>query len=199
MGIIDRIKGNPFEKLKKDDLTAERIRLERSERLKIAEVEKLSSQKKALFSKGFQAGEGEKRTLARQIQQLDQKIKLENINLKKASDQIRVVDNLIFIHENKSMLDGAGLMNKLLKMPKSKLDDFLTEVNIKDQITSGNIEAILGTMEAEYGLLSDVEDDKETKKLMDIWSTSDVTEADEVFKEWDKEKTLKAEEDLETL
>ncbi|HIE31549.1 MAG TPA: hypothetical protein EYP67_04090 [Methanosarcinales archaeon] len=28
MGIIGKIKGNPFEKLKKDDLTAERIRLE---------------------------------------------------------------------------------------------------------------------------------------------------------------------------
>ncbi len=35
MGIIDKIKGNPFEKLKKDDLTAERIRLEREEKLKI--------------------------------------------------------------------------------------------------------------------------------------------------------------------
>ena len=43
MGIIDRIKGNPFEKLKKDDLTAERIRLEREEKLKIAEVEKKKS------------------------------------------------------------------------------------------------------------------------------------------------------------
>ncbi|MBA1341030.1 MAG: hypothetical protein C5S40_02725 [ANME-2 cluster archaeon] len=31
MGIINKIKGNPFEKLKKDDLTAERIRLEREE------------------------------------------------------------------------------------------------------------------------------------------------------------------------
>ena len=199
MGIIDRIKGNPFEKLKKDDLTAERIRLERSEKLKIAEVEKLSAQKKGLFNKGFDAGEAEKRTLARQIQQLDQKMKLDNISLKKTSDQIRVVDNLLFIHENKKMIESAGLMNKLLKMPKSKLDDFLATVNVKDQITTGNIDAILGTMEAEYGLLGDVEDDKETKKLMDIWSTSDVTDADEVFKDWDKDKSRKLDEDLEML
>lgn len=199
MGIIDRIKGNPFEKLKKDDLTAERIRLERSERLKIAEVEKLAAQKKGFFNKGFQVGEAEKRTLARQIQQLDQKIKLDNIHLKKISDQIRVVDNLIFIHENKSMLDRAGLMKKLLKMPKSKLDEFLAQVNVKDQITSGNIGAILGTMEAEYGLLGEVEDDKETRKLMDIWSTSDIAEADEVYKEWDKEKAAMGEEHLEEL
>ena len=111
MGIIDRIRGNPFEKLKKDDLTAERIRLERTEKLKIAEVERLSKQKKAAFDKGFDASEGERRTLARQMQQLDQKIKLENIGLKKLSDQVRVVDNLIFIHDNKAMLDRSGLID----------------------------------------------------------------------------------------
>jgi len=194
MGIIDRIKGNPFEKLKKDDLTAERIRLERAEKLKIAEVEKLSGRKKELFNKGFQASEGERRAIARQIQQLDQKIKLANIHLKRTSDQIRVVDNLVFIHENKQMLERAGLMKKILKMPKSKLDEFLAQVNVKDQIASGNIDALLSTMEAEYGLLTDVEDDKETSKLMDIWATSDVAEADEVYKQWDKEKAAKEKE-----
>jgi len=194
MGIIDRIKGNPFEKLKKDDLTAERIRLERAEKLKIAEVEKLSGRKKELFNKGFQASEGGRRAIARQIQQLDQKIKLANIHLKRTSDQIRVVDNLVFIHENKQMLERAGLMKKILKMPKSKLDEFLAQVNVKDQIASGNIDALLSTMEAEYGLLTDVEDDKETSKLMDIWATSDVAEADEVYKQWDKEKAAKEKE-----
>jgi len=195
MGIIDRIKGNPFEKLKKDDLTAERIRLERNEKLKLAEVGKLSRQKKELFNKGFQVSEGERRALARQIQQLDQKIKLDNIHLKKTSDQIRVVDNLIFIHENRKILERAGLMKKILKMPKSRLDEFLARVNVKDQITSGNIGAILGTMEAEYGLLSDVvEDDKETSTLLDIWGTSDVAEADEVYNKWDKEKAAKEKE-----
>lgn len=197
MGIIDRIKGNPFEKLKKDDLTAERIRLERSEKLKIGEVQRLSAQKKGLFDKGFQASEGERRAIARQVQQLDQKIKLNNIDLKRISDQIRVVDNLIFIHENKQMLERAGLMGKLLKMPKSKLDEFLARVNVKDQIRTGNIEGILQTMEAEYGLLAEVEDDKETKKLMDIWATSDAAEADEVYKKWDKEKAAKAEKEPE--
>jgi hypothetical protein len=196
MGIIDRIKGNPFEKLKKDDLTAERIRLERDEKLKIAEVEKLSTQKKERFNKGFQAGEGEKRSLARQIQQLDQKIKLDNIQLKRTSDQIRVVDNLIFIHENKQSLERQGLMTSLTKMSKSKLDEFLAKVNVKDQISAGKIDALLATMQAEYGLLVEAEDDKETAKLMDIWSTSDVAEADEVFEQWDKEQAAK-ERDLE--
>jgi len=198
MGIIDRIKGNPFEKLKKDELTAERIRLERDEKLKISEVERLSSQKKNLFDKGFKVSEAERRTIARQMQQLDQKLKLENINLKHISDEIRVVDNLVFIQENKAMLERKGLMSKLVKMPKSKLDEFLARVNVKEQIKSGNIDAILRTMEAEYGLLGDIEDDKETKELMNIWSTSDVNKADVAFEEYEKKKSAKEAKDLET-
>ncbi len=196
MGILDKIKGNPFEKLKKDDLTGERIRLERDEKLKIAEVGKLSARKKELFDKGFQASEAERRAMARQIQQLDQKIKLDNIQLKRTSDQLRVVDNLIFIHDNKQALEKQGLMKKLLKMPYSKLDEFLGKVNVKDQIASGKLGEILGTMQREYGLLDDVEDDKETATLMDIWSTGDVSQADEVFQAWDKEQAAK-EKDLE--
>jgi hypothetical protein len=191
MSIIDKIKGNPFEKLKKDDLIAERIRLEREEKLRIVDVEKLSAEKKELFDKGFKATEGERRSLARQIQQLDQKVKLDNIYLKKISDQLRVVDNLNFIHDNKQMLEKAGLMSKVLKMPKSKLDEFLAKVNIKDQITTGNIDSILNTMEAEYGLMNEPAEDKETAKLMDVWSTSDVSQSDEVFEKWDKEKASK--------
>ena len=198
MSIIDRIKGNPFEKLKKDDLTEERIRLEREEKLKIVDVEKLSSEKKALFDKGFKATEAERRALARQIQQLDQKVKLDNIYLKKISDQIRVVDNLTFIHDNKQMLEKVGLMSKVLKMPKSKLDEFLAKVNIKDQVATGNIDSILRTMETEYGLLSEPAEDKETAKLMDVWATSDIAQADETYEKWDKEKASR-ETELESL
>ncbi|MDY6864887.1 MAG: hypothetical protein SVY15_02800 [Halobacteriota archaeon] len=191
MGVLDKIKGNPFEKLKKDEITAERIRLEREEKLKISEVERLSGQKKELFDKGFDATEAERRAIARQIQQLDQKIKLDNINLKKISDQIRVVDNLLFIHENKEMLENKGLISKLSKMQKSKLDEFLGTVNLKDQMMTGNVDQILVTMEAEYGLVGEINDDKETKELMDLWSTSDIGEADEVYNKWDKDKAVK--------
>lgn len=197
MGILDRMRGNPFEKLKKDDLETERIKQEREEKLRIAEVEKLSQKKKDLFNKGFNATDAERRALARQIEQLDQNIKLKNIQLKKISDQIRVVDNLIFIHDNKQMFEKGGLMPKLAKMDKSKLDEFLARVNLSEQKMSGNLEGFLSTMQAEYGLVGEMEEDEATKELMDIWSTSEVSEADEVFQKWDKEKAeTKEDEDL---
>ena len=194
MGILDKIKGNPFEKLKKDDLTAERIRLEREEKLKIGEVERLSKQKKELFDKGFDAGEGERRSFARQIKQFDQKIKLSNIHLKKLSDQIMVVDNMIFIHENKQMLEGAGLMSKLARIPQSKLDEFLAEVNIKDQVMTQSIGGILTTVGAEQGLTADIAEDAETSRLMDIWETSDVTEADEIYEKLEDQVNVEREQ-----
>lgn len=195
MGILDRMKGNPFEKLKKDDLETERIKQEREEKLRIAEVEKLSLKKKDIFNKGFNATDAERRALARQMEQLDQNIKLKNIHLKKISDQIRVVDNLIFIHDNKQMFEKGGLMPKLAKMDKSKLDEFLARVNLGEQKMSGNLENFLSTMQAEYGLAGEIEDDKATKDLMDIWSTSDISESDDVFQKWDKEKAETEEDD----
>lgn len=195
MGILDRMKGNPFEKLKKDDLETERIKQEREEKLRIAEVEKLSLKKKDIFNKGFNATDAERRALARQMEQLDQNIKLKNIQLKKISDQIRVVDNLIFIHDNKQMFEKGGLMPKLAKMDKSKLDEFLARVNLAEQKMSGNLDSFLSTMQAEYGLAGEMEEDKATKDLMDIWSTSDISESDDVFQKWDKEKAETEEDD----
>jgi hypothetical protein len=198
MSILDRIRGNPFEKLKKDDLIAERIRLEREEKLKIGEVQRLSGEKKEMFDRGFGASGGERRALARQMQQRDQKIKLDNIHLKKIGDDIRVVDNLMFIQDNKRMLEQAGLMSRVLKMPKSKLDEFLAKVNIKDQIHAGKVDSILRTMEAEYGLLGEVVDDRETSKLMELWATSDATQADELYDKLEKEEAAKEKRESET-
>ena len=54
-----------------------------------------------------------------------------------------------------------------------------------------SVEEPLGSYEGEFG---DVEDDKDTAALMNIWSTSDVAQADEVYQEWDKEKAAKEKE-----
>ena len=84
-------------------------------------------------------------------------------------------------------------MSKVVKMPKTKLDEFLAKVNLQDTMRTGNIDVLLRTMEDEYGLTDEVADDKETK-LMDIWSTSDLTKSSEVFEKWDKEKSAKEKE-----
>jgi len=87
------------------------------------------------------------------------------------------------------------MMSKLAKMPKSKLDEFLAEVNIKDQVMEGSVQGILTTMEAEHGLTGEIAEDAETSRLMDIWETSDITESDEIYKKLDQEKGEKGQLD----
>ena len=195
MSIIDRIRGNPFKNLKIDELTAEKIRLERDEKLKNAEVKKHSKTKKELFGEGFGATEGEKRSLARQMKTLDHKIKLDNIILKRTSDEIKVVDNLIFIHENKQMLERDGLMKKLLKIPQSALDEVLAEIDIKDKMTGGKIDKILDTMISNYDLMDEIKNDKDTEELMKYWDTIPEN-TDVVFERYEREHSKETDEEF---
>jgi len=200
MGIrekLQNIKGNPFEKLNKEEINEEKIRLEREEKLKQQEVDKLSRQKKELFDKGFNVTKTEQRSLARKIKQLDRKIKMHTDHLDKLSKNIMVCDNLQFIQENQEMLNKFGLISKINSLPKSKLDEWLASVNVSDQVSRGNVEKMLSTMDAEYGLMGEPEEDSETKELMDIWSSSDV-DAEEAFEQWEKKKS-EEDEDLETV
>lgn len=142
---------SPLERLKKGELTAERIRQEREEKLKIAEIERLSDHRKKFFDKILSVSEGERITLEVQIQQLDKKIKLNNTHLEEIREHIHIIDNLIFIHDNKKALDNEGIMPRLAKLPKSKLDKFLGKVNLKDQTMTDSILQMLTTMETEYG------------------------------------------------
>ncbi len=187
MGLLDKIMGNSLMNLNGNELNSERNRLEREEKLKKASIEQLNKQKKELFNKGFNVRRREQRSLARQIQRLDRKIRLDNIQFKKISDQIRVVDNLIFIHNNKKMLESDGLMSRLAKMPKSELEESLGKINLEDQMMTDTIQNFLRNVDYEYGLYEEVLDESETNKLMDIWSSPDVAESDEVFKKWEME------------
>ena len=117
------------------------------------------------------------------------------MHLKTINKDLRVVDNLIFAHECKEMLEHCGLLPKLAKMPLSDLKKFLAEMNLKEQVQRGNLDGIFETIEAEYGIMDEIEDDRETKVLMDIWETYDVTEADEIYKKLDQEKSEKEELD----
>jgi hypothetical protein len=95
IGILDIVSNNLFEKLKKDALTVKRIRLEREEKLKIAEVEKLSQQIKLLHDNSNNVTQCEHWVLEGKIRELDNKIKMDNMHLEMINHQIRVVNNLV--------------------------------------------------------------------------------------------------------
>jgi len=184
MGIIDRIRGNPFSNLKKDQLTEEKIKLERRERLLSGEMRDNAEKQKYLIADGFGKSDTEKRILARKIDQLDKKVKLKNIQLKRLSDQIKIVDNLVFVLENQESLKKSGLMTSISKVPKSKLENFLGKVNLKEALEESKITGVREILEREYGLVGEIEDDASTRALMEVWDAKPADSPASAFETW---------------
>jgi len=184
MGIISRIRGNPFDRLKLDQLGVERIKLERRERLVIGDIRTLSGKQKLLLKSGFGKDISEQRVLARQIDQADKQVKLKNIQLKRLSEEIKVVDNFIFVQENREFLEDSGFMKVITKIPKNKLSEYLGQINLKESLERDKVTGVLHTMESEFGLVGDVEDDTATSELLEMWNSEEPSSETDVFEQW---------------
>jgi len=180
---------NPLKAIDPEELNREAIRLEREEKLKTAEVEKLAKKKKALFEQGFNATKAEQRSLARNIKTTDREIKLTEMHLQTISNQILSVKNLQYIHEQGKVLESIGLMEKISKMSKEDLQKFLSEVNIEQKVQEQGIGTINTVIENEFGLKGEVATDDETKVLIDLWNSEPEEEADEIYSQWEKEQS----------
>ena len=184
MGIISRFRGNPFDKLKLDELSEEKIKLERRERLVIGDIRELSGKQKLLLKSGYGKAVSEQRVLARQIDQADKQVKLKNIQLKRLSEEIKVVDNFVFVQENREFLEDSGFMKVITKIPKNKLSEYLGQVNLKESLERDKVTGVLHTMESEFGLAGDVEDDVVTSELLDMWNAEEPSTEDDAFEQW---------------
>lgn len=191
VGFLDKFKKekNPLKEIDPEELNREAIRFEREEKLKTAEVEKLAKKKKALFEQGFNATKAEQRSLARNIKTTDREIKLKEKNLQTISSHILAIKNLQYIHEQKKLLESAGLMSRISKMSIENLDKFLSEINIEQTVQEHGIEKINTMFDDEFGLQGEVVTDDETKVLMDLWNSEPEEEVDEIYSQWEKEQS----------
>ena len=203
MGILDRIdridptfpKGL-LESLRIEDVKAERLRLEREEKQKIAECDNLSAQYKELIKKGSDGGETERRIIVRHMMRLEMKMRVLGLQLKRIAAKIAILDNGIFILENRSMLENRGrweprMLRRLLFMklqethpPRASLIDAIAEWSDE---TGSSIHTVLNLAlsglaalwsdETGSSIHTDNEDyhgnevdDEVLKKSLDIWS-----------------------------
>lgn len=178
-------KQSPLEQINADELFAEKIRLEREEELKTAEVEKLAEKKKELFQKGFNATKAEQRSLARKIKETDRDVKLKEKHLQTMNKQILAVNNMQFIHEQKKLLKSSGVMSKLTNLPPTELNKFLSEINLQTKISENGIDIINDMFTAEFDLDGEMDEDSETQNLMNVWDSATEEEVDEVYSEWE--------------
>jgi hypothetical protein len=98
-GLLKKLKGNgSIEKVSRDELMMEKIRLDQLEAKHIQRVDKLEREKEELFRKGVGEGSQRKQTIiARRIKELDSQAKNLDRQLRAISHQVRVVNGLLMI------------------------------------------------------------------------------------------------------
>lgn len=196
MGLMDKLlkNKNPLKNLNVKELEVEKIRLEREEKLKTADVTKLAQQKKQLFEKGFNVTKAEQRTVARKIKETDRKMKLAERHLRTISSQILAANNMIYIHEQKDILESTGIMSTISKMSQKDLNKVLGEVNIEQSVMEQGIDVINTMFDTEFGLEGEMAEEDETQNLMDVWASGTEEESEELFSTWDKKQDERDEE-----
>lgn len=190
MGLMDKLlkNKNPLKNLNIKELEVEKIRLEREEKLKTADVTKQAQQKKQLFEKGFNVTKAEQRTIARKIKETDRKMKLAERHLRTISSQILAANNMIYINEQKDLLESTGIMSTISKMSQKDLNKVLGEVNIEQSVMEQGIDVVNTMFDTEFGLEGEMEEEDETKSLMDVWASGTEEESEELFSTWDKKQ-----------
>ncbi|WP_308686522.1 chromosome assembly protein [Thermococcus thermotolerans] len=177
MGIFDRFRKNPIEKLSLRELQEEEIRLRnRLERTK-KEIERIEKKKKQLFQEGIGADVLKKKMLAQEIKSLDMEQKLKLRDFTTAQKQYTFVKNLIVVKKYEKELRKIGLWDKLSKVEPEQLESVLVKVSLDGREFDEMVENLNRVFEMDIAEFEGTEDQTE-RELMEAWAKVETGEAD---------------------
>lgn len=177
MGILDRFRKNPIEKLSLRELQEEEIRLRnRLERTK-KEIERIEKKKKQLFQEGIGADVLKKRMLAQEIKSLDMEQKLRLRDFTTAQKQYTFVKNLIVVKKYEKELKNIGLWDRLSKVEPEQLESVLVKVTLDGREFDEMVESLNRVFEMDIAEFEGTEDQTE-KELMEAWARVETGDAD---------------------
>lgn len=118
MSFLEKIKGNPLDKMKIRELRSEEIRLKnRVEQIR-KEIDKNEKEKKKLFGKGIGADPIKKKMLAQDMKGLDMEAKLKLKNFSTARRQLMFTQNLLIIKNYEKDLKNTEVWKRSRPFPK---------------------------------------------------------------------------------
>nr|WP_297435439.1 chromosome assembly protein [Thermococcus sp.] len=177
MGILDRFRKTPIEKLSLRELQEEEIRLRnRLERTK-KEIERIEKKKKQLFQEGIGTDVLKKKMLAQEIKSLDMEQKLRLRDFTTAQKQYTFVKNLIVVKKYEKELRKIGLWDKLSKVEPEQLESVLVKVSLDGREFDEMVENLNRVFEMDIAEFEGTEDQTE-RELMDAWAKVETGEAD---------------------
>lgn len=177
MGLLDRIRGNPIDKIKLRELREEGLRLKNElDRIR-KNIERIEKEKKTKFEEGIGADMLKKKMLAQQIKQLDMQAKLELKSFVIAQKQYTFVKNLEIIKQYEKKLREVGMWKKITSIDPEKLRDVLIRVNLDGKDFEDVLNELNRTFEMEIAEFEKTEDEVE-KELMEAWAKVEAGEMD---------------------
>ena len=189
MSIIDKIRGNPIEKMSTNDIMGEEIRLKNQiERIR-KDINRVEKEKKKKFQEGIGADLIKKKMLAQEIKQLDMEGKLKMRNFTTLHKQYTFITNLHTIKKHEKQLKNTPIWEKLSKVKPSQLESVLIKLNLEGKTFEEMVDGLNRVFEMEVAEYETMEDEEE-QKMMDLWNQveSGSKSIDEI------EKELKGEE-----
>jgi hypothetical protein len=166
--VIDRIRGNPLDKLKVRELREEDIRLKNQcERLR-REIDDCEKDKKKKFREGIGADLFKKKMLFQEMQALDTEAKLRLKRFTTSNHQLRFIKNLLIVKNYEHQLKENGTWRKLTSLPQEKLESFLIRISLDGK----EFDEVLNELNKPFEMdVADIDSDvsEEEKKVLDSW------------------------------
>ena len=166
--VIDRIRGNPLDKLKVRELREEDIRLKNQcERLR-KEIDDCEKDKKKKFREGIGADLFKKKMLFQEMQALDTEAKLRLKRFTTSNHQLRFIKNLLIVKNYEHQLKENGTWRKLTSLPQEKLESFLIRISLDGK----EFDEVLNELNKPFEMdVADIDSDvsEEEKKVLDSW------------------------------
>ncbi len=181
MAIWDTIKDRfqdkrSIEKIGKDELRIEKIRLDQEEKKLVQRVDDIERNKKKLFEEGVKEGSERKQViLARKIKELDSQAAHYDRQLRTIGHQLRVMNGLIMIKEQVGMsTDKRALVEK---MPIEELALYVEQATVKGEFAQERILDILNTVEEGGDVLSAMDrgEEEDVKQIVSLFQSARAT------------------------
>jgi len=185
-----------------DDLTREVLRLENAERTFELKVEKLEKTKQDLFAQGARtSNDRERRTIARQMQEVETEIKSIERMAVGTTKQKRVIKGLILLKREQEYLASSDVGSVIKSLDITTLTRWITDQTSESDLNLDRVEEMLGSLETGDMVRKTHTDDTAVDDLVRQMSmahddANNPTTIDERFKE--ANESLKKSKDQES-
>lgn len=203
MGVLDKLKRNPIEKLSLSELREEQMILRNQlERIR-KDINRLDKEKKRKFEEGVGADLIKKKILVQEIKQLDLEQKLNLRNFASVHRRYTFISNLIVLKKYEQQLKRTKLWSKIKGLSAEELERYLVRTALAGKEFDEMLDELNRIFEMEVTEFEKTEDETE-KQLLEAWKsveagTMDIGEAKKlVSMETEEEKEEETHSENET-